>query len=136
MLVTIGSRCDADSVEGMTTLEIVRLVLLAAHVLGLAAIVGTFFVQMRAKDGFATGVVLTGAIVQVVTGLALVGVREASDLGVNNIKIAVKLLIALAVLVAAILAHVNAKRGKRVKPFFHTAGGLAVINVLVAVIWQ
>ena len=38
----------------MEPLEIVRLVLLAAHILGLAAIVGTFFVQMRQKDGFAT----------------------------------------------------------------------------------
>jgi hypothetical protein len=89
----------------MEPLEIVRLILLAVHILGLAAIVGTFFVQLRANDGFATGVVLAGAITQVVTGLALVGVREAGDLGVNNIKIAVKL-------------------------------GLAVVNVLVAVLWQ
>lgn len=120
----------------MDALELVRLVLLAAHILGLAAIVGTFFVQMRANDGFATRVVLTGAIVQVVTGLALVGVREATDLGVNNIKIGVKLLIAVAVLVTAIIAHVNARRGRKVKPFFHAAGGLAVVNVLVAVLWQ
>jgi len=120
----------------MEPLETVRLVLLAVHILGLAAIVGTFFVQLRAKDGFATGVVLAGAITQVVTGLALVGVRQASDLGVNNIKIAVKLGIAVAVLVAAIVAHVQSRRGGKVKPAFHTAGGLAVVNVLVAVLWQ
>ncbi|MGV3712092.1 hypothetical protein [Pseudolysinimonas sp.] len=120
----------------MEALEIVRLVLLALHILGLAAIVGTFFVQLRAKDGFATGVVLAGAIAQVVTGLALVGVREVSDLGVNNIKIAVKLGLALVVLAAAIIAHVQRRRGGKVKPAFHTAGGLAVVNVLVAVLWQ
>lgn len=120
----------------MEPLEIVRLVLLAAHILGLAAIVGTFFVQMRAKDGFATGVVLAGAITQVVTGLALVGVREATDLGVDNVKIAVKLGIAVIVLVAAIVAHVQRRRGGKVKPAFHTAGGLAVVNILVAVLWQ
>lgn len=120
----------------MEPLEIVRLVLLALHILGLAAIVGTFFVQLRAKDGFATGVVLAGAITQVVTGLALVGVREATDLGVNNVKIAVKLGLALVVLVAAIVAHVQRRRGGKVKPAFHTAGGTAVINVLVAVLWQ
>jgi hypothetical protein len=120
----------------MEPLETVRLVLLAAHILGLAAIVGTFFVQLRAKDGFATGVMLAGAITQVVTGLALVGVRQASDLGVNNIKIAIKLGIAVAVLVAAIVAHVQSRRGGKVKPAFHTAGGLAVVNVLVAVLWQ
>ena len=120
----------------MEPLEIVRLVLLAGHVLGLAAIVGAFFVQMRAKDGFATGVVLAGAITQVVTGLALVGVREASDLGVNNIKIAVKLGLAVVVLVAAIIAHVKRRRGGNARPAFHTAGGLAVVNVLVAVLGQ
>ncbi|HWH98414.1 MAG TPA: hypothetical protein VNS80_08625 [Pseudolysinimonas sp.] len=120
----------------METLEIIRLVLLAAHILGLAAIVGTFFVQMRATDGFATGVLLGGAITQLVTGLALVGVRQASDLDVNYIKIAVKLAIAVIVLVAAIVAHVQQRRGGKVKPAFHTAGGLAIVNVLVAVLWQ
>jgi hypothetical protein len=116
-------------------LDVIRLILLAAHILGLAAIVGAFLVQMRAKSGFATGVVLGGAITQVVTGLALVGVRQASDLGVDNVKIAVKLVIAIAVLVAAILAHVASRRGRTVKPLFHTAGGLAIVNVLVAVLW-
>lgn len=120
----------------MEPLEIVRLILLAAHVLGLAAIVGAFFVQMRAKDGFATGVVLAGAITQLVTGLALVGVRQAGDMGVDNVKIAVKLVIAVIVLAAAIVAHVQRRRGGKVKPAFHTAGGLAIVNVLVAVLWQ
>lgn len=120
----------------MEPLEIVRLVLLAAHILGLAAIVGAFFVQLRKKSDFALTPVLWGAIVQLVTGLALVGVREAGDLGVNNVKIAVKLGIALVVLVAAIVAVVQQRKGGRVQPWFHTAGGLAVVNVLVAVLWQ
>lgn len=120
----------------MESLDIVRHLLLAVHLLGLAAIVGAFFVQLRATDGFATGVMLAGAITQVVTGLALVGVRQAEDLGVNNVKIAIKLGLAIVVLVAAIIAHVQRRRGGRVKPAFHTAGGLAVVNVLVAVLWQ
>jgi hypothetical protein len=121
----------------MEPLEIIRLVLLAGHILGLAAIVGTFFVQMRAKEDFATGVVLAGAITQVVTGLALVGVREAGDIGeLNHVKIAVKLGLAIVVLVAAIIAHVQNRKGGKVKPAFHAAGGTAIINVLVAVLWQ
>ena len=116
-------------------LDVIRLILLAGHILGLAAIVGTFFVQMRAKSGHATGVVLAGAITQVVTGLALVGVREAADLGVDNVKIAVKAVIAVVILVTAILGHLAAKRGRNVRPFFHAAGGLAIVNVLVAVLW-
>jgi hypothetical protein len=117
-------------------LDVIRLILLAAHILGLAAIVGTFFVQMRAKSGFSTGIVLGGAITQVVTGVALVGIHQASGHEVDNVKIAVKLVIAVAVLVAAILAHVASRRGGRVRPAFHTAGGLAIVNVLVAVLWQ
>lgn len=121
----------------MESLEIVRLVLLAGHVLGLAAIVGAFFVKMRANDGFPTGVVLAGALTQVVTGAALVGVREAlPDAEVNHVKIAVKGAIALVVLAGAIVAHVQRRRGGNPKPGFHTAGGAAVVNVLVAVLWQ
>lgn len=117
-------------------LDIIRLCLLTAHLFGMAAIVGTFFVQMRHRTGFATGLMLGGAIVQVVTGIALVGTGHMSDLEMNPVKIAVKISIGLTVLVAATLA-VRAQRGNgKVKPLFHTAGGLATVNVLVAALWQ
>ncbi|WP_017587213.1 hypothetical protein [Nocardiopsis ganjiahuensis] len=117
-------------------LDIIRLLLLTAHLFGMAAVVGTFFVQMRHRSGFSTNLVLGGAIVQVATGIALVGARYASDLEVNHVKIAVKIGIGGAVLVAAVLAA-RAQRGQgRVKPLFHTAGGLATVNVLVAALWQ
>ncbi len=111
-------------------------ILLALHILGLAAIIGAFFVQMRKSDGFATNVVLAGAITQVLTGIALVGVGEGIGRDYNMIKIGVKLVLALVVLGAAIAAVVAEKRGARVKPWFHTAGGTAIINVLVAVLWR
>ncbi|WP_157434256.1 MULTISPECIES: hypothetical protein [Actinoalloteichus] len=117
-------------------LDIIHLCLLATHLLGMAAIVGTFFVQMRAQANFATGVMLGGAAVQMASGLALVGVLQVSDGGVNHVKIAAKLLIALAVLIAAVLANRAQRREGKVKPLFHTAGGLAIVNVLVAVLWQ
>lgn len=117
-------------------IETIRLILLALHILGLALIVGVFFLQLRKKSDFAVTAVLTGAIAQLVTGLALVGIREASDLGIDHVKVAVKLVIALVVLVAAIVARIVQKRGGRVAPWFHVAGGLAVVNVFVAVLWQ
>ena len=120
----------------MTALDIIRLLLLAIHILGLAAIVGAFFVQMRKRSDFVLAPMLVGAIVQLVTGLALVGVRQASDLGVDNVKIAVKLGIAVVVLVATIVAVLRQRRGAKASPWFHTAGGFAVVNVLVAVLWQ
>ena len=113
-----------------------RLCLLTAHLFGMAAIVGTFFVQMRRPAVFATGWRRGGAIVQVVTGLALTGVRDAAGLEVDYLKIAVKLGVGLAILVAAVLAARAQRRDGDVKPLFHTAGGLATVNVLIAVLWQ
>lgn len=118
-------------------MQLLQSILLALHILGLAAIIGTFLVQMRKNDGFAVNLILGGAIAQVLTGIALVGVGEgALDRDYNMIKITVKLVLALVVLGAAIAAFVAEKRGARVKPWFHVAGGTAIINVLVAVIWH
>lgn len=117
-------------------MEILHSALLALHLLGLAAIIGSFFVQMRRKSDFVLVPMLAGAITQLVTGLALVGLAEAADVDVNYAKIAVKLTLAVVVLVAAILAVVTQRKGGRVQPFFHTAGGLAVVNLLVAVFWR
>lgn len=116
-------------------MDILHSVVLSLHFLGLAAIIGAFFVQIRRKSDFAVSWVLAGAITQVVTGLILVGLGEAADYDINYAKIAVKLGIAVVVLVAAIAAVIVQRKGGKVQPFFHAAGGLAVINVLVAVFW-
>lgn len=116
-------------------LDVIRLCLLTVHLLGMAAIVGVFLLQLRQQRDFATRRVLQAAVVQLVTGVALVGVREADDLEVNYAKTAVKLGIALVVLAAAALAA-RPRPAAEVKRWFHVAGGLATVNVLVAVLWQ
>ena len=116
-------------------MEILQSVVLVLHFLGLAAIIGSFFVQLRRKKDFSLTATLAGAITQVVTGAALVGLVESADHDLNMVKITVKLVIALIVLGAAIAAVVVQRKGGRVQPFFHAAGGLAVVNVLVAVLW-
>jgi uncharacterized protein involved in response to NO len=117
-------------------MDILHSILVAAHLLGMAVIVGTFLIQMRKKTDFAVLPVLIAAIVQLVTGLALVGLAEASDFDLNYAKIGTKLAIAVIVLVGAIGAFVAQRRGKRVAPWFHVAGGFATINLLVAVFWH
>lgn len=116
-------------------MDILRLLVLCLHFVGLTALVGVFLVQMRQRSGFNTKLLMTGAITQLVTGLALVGLREAQHLPVNNIKIAVKLLIALVAAVAAVLAHRRQAKDGNAMPFFHTAGGLGFVNILIAVLW-
>ena len=69
---------------------------------------------------------------------ALVGVRQAADLPVDNAKIAVKLVVAVLVLVAVWMAgrkQAADASSKAALPWFHTAGALAIVNVLVAVLW-
>jgi len=111
-------------------------IVLALHFIGLAAIVGSFLVQMRRKKDFELHTMLGGAITQVLSGIALVGIAEATDHDLIYAKIAVKLILALVVLGTAIAAVVVQKKGGRVQPFFHAAGGLALVNILVAVFWH
>jgi hypothetical protein len=114
--------------------------LVTGHFLGLAALIGGYLVAatLRAAGGPWPGpVMLWGARAQVVTGLLLVGMAEmTSDDPLNQVKIGVKLIIALAV---AALTEIAAGRGRRGRPvadgMVHAAGGLAVVNVLVATLW-
>ncbi len=117
-------------------MDILHSVLLTGHLLGLAAIIGAFFLQMRRKSDFVLMPTLIGAITQLVTGLALVGVGEVGNENIIYAKIAVKTVIAVIVLAAAIAAVVVQRKGGRVQPFFHAAGGLAIVNVFVAVFWH
>ncbi|MEQ8661738.1 MAG: hypothetical protein RLW62_13070, partial [Gammaproteobacteria bacterium] len=101
-----------------------------------AAIVGPFLLQMRRNSDFAIGAVLGGAITQLVTGIALAGIA-ASQIE-DYTKIFVKLGVALVVFLAALLGWLRARKSgntRAVKPFFHGAGGLALVNVVIAVFW-
>jgi len=119
----------------MDALTLASHALFALHMLGLAAIIGGFFVQLRRKTDFVLWPLLAGSVTQVVTGLALVGIRQASGRETDFTWVGVKFVIALVVLVAAIVATVAQRRGGRVQPWFHAAGGLAVVNVFVATLW-
>lgn len=105
------------------------------HLLGAAAIVGGWLVNFKTPTVNVWQFV--GAIVQVVTGLALVGLAEAGDGSVNHIKIAVKSTFAIVILVAAIIGYRKAKKGDPVSTgLAHAVGGMGLINMAVAVFWH
>lgn len=110
--------------------------IVAVHLLGMAAIVGAFFVVLRSPRYVPA--FLWGAVTQLVTGLVLVGVRESGVLAdedpLNHAKVGVKLLIALVVAVLAWRERGNTDTAKT--GMIHAIGGLALINVLVAVLWS
>jgi hypothetical protein len=116
-------------------MNIVMSILVFLHILGAAAIVGGWFATF--KKPTVLPIQLWGAIAQLVTGLALVGVAGATHTDLNYIKITVKLVIAIAVLIPAIIGYRKAKSGQEVPTgLAHAVGGMALINIAIATIWQ
>jgi hypothetical protein len=127
----------------MPVIETIILVLLIIHFLGLSLILGSFFLQISRKKGFEFGTMLIGAITQLVTGLALVGLVQANDEEIDNAKIAVKTVVAIVVLVAVIIARARQRKAlgagtseRASLPWMHIAGAGALANVIVAVLWH
>ncbi len=115
-------------------MDFLRLVLVFLHILGAAAIVGGWLAAFKAPT--VTQWQWIGALVQLITGLLLVGLIEMDGGGLNNFKIGVKLLIALVVAVAAFMGRRKVKNNQRVsKGLAHAVGGMALINIAVAVFW-
>ncbi|NLT54521.1 MAG: hypothetical protein GXX79_08120 [Actinomycetales bacterium] len=113
-------------------------IVVVLHLLGMAAIVGSWSSTLRTPRVL-PGMV-HGALLQLVTGVVLVGLHEAGagDDDVNNAKIGVKLLVTLVVVG---LAWVNRRRagsgpdGGVAPGIFHAIGGLTILNVVIAVLW-
>ena len=73
-------------------------IFLILHFIGLAGIIGSWLAVVK-EPRVVTGM-LHGAILQLVSGLALVGLREAQDVvELNHMKIGVKLVVAVVILV-------------------------------------
>ena len=116
-------------------MEIVYNLVVVLHLVGMAIIVGGYLTVVRAPrmlPGF-----WHGALTQLVTGLVLVGLRESGAVGgdepVNHAKIGVKLVVAL---VVAVLVFLNRKKSDVPAGTVHAIGGLALLNVLVAAVWE
>lgn len=115
-------------------MEIVRLALVFLHLLGMAMLIGTFMLQLRAGPGAPLNKGwLHGLGLQLATGLALMGLDPALDeVEYNHMKLGIKLLVlgVIAGLAFAFLRKPSAPRW--LNP---TLGGLVVLNVALAVFW-
>ena len=103
----------------------------------MAAIVGSWMATIR-NPHVLPGMV-HGSLTQLVTGVAMVALFESGAVELEGgqkldlAKIGVKLVIAL---VVTVLAWVNRKRGDKVSTaVFHAIGGLALSNIVIAVMW-
>jgi thiamine transporter ThiT len=120
----------------MWAMDLVYDLLVALHLLGMAAVVGGWIAVRSGRTVIAP--IVWGARAQLVTGLVLVGIASAikdDEHTVDNTKIAVKLVIALVVLAAAEIGSARGRKGQDTGSLLDVAGGGAVANVLVATLW-
>lgn len=107
-------------------------VLVVLHFVGLAALLGGWLVQLSAPTKVVNRSMVDGALTQLVTGLALVGIAEAAldDEDVNHMKVGIKLLI---LLVITVLAWVNRRKESVPVGVWAAIGALTLVNIIVAV---
>ncbi|MEU9521845.1 hypothetical protein [Streptomyces sp. NPDC048224] len=105
------------------------------HIVGIAALLGGFLTQMKAMGrGTAryTPAMLHGALTMLVTGAVLIGLNQAQDHPVDNVKMGVKLALLIVILG---LVYVKRDDEKVEKPLFALVGALTLANVFIAVLW-
>jgi hypothetical protein len=113
--------------------ETLRLILLFLHVLGFAALIGGLLAQAGTGEKRVNSAMRDGAGTAFLTGLALVGILSAGDQEPNNTKIAVKLVVALVVLV---LVMANLRKPSIPQGLWAGILALSVLNVALAVFWS
>ena len=111
------------------------------HIVGAAMIVGLWIGQM--KNPTVHPRQFDGAMLQLLTGIALMGLIPA--LGAtdpdfadpNSFKLGIKFAVALAVGVLAFIGRRKFKKGEDISPgLAHGVGGLALLNIAIATIWN
>lgn len=127
---------SANSYDARVT--VVKNIVLVLHLLGMAAIIGGYLVARRDRVVSAAGV--WGARAQLVTGVILVGILEATKTAghdPNQTKFGVKLLVAIGVAACWEIAAARKRKDPSTDTnSLVTAGAaLTVVNVAVAALW-
>jgi uncharacterized membrane protein len=106
---------------------------LVLHFIGLAMLLGGWFVQMSSPDKGVNRTMLEGALAQLITGLVLVGMLSAGAMEgekPNNSVVGIKLLI---LIVITVLAFIGRKRQPPQVALWAIIGALTIVNILIAV---
>jgi hypothetical protein len=114
-------------------MQLAQQILVLLHLIGFAALFGGFLIQLRAKDTEVNASMLNGSFTLLLTGIALVVLEELGSESVNYIKIAIKLIITMAIVV---LVAKNRKFATIPRGLWGLIGGLTIVNGALAVLWQ
>ena len=116
-------------------MEILYNLLVFLHIVGAAMIVGIWIGNMKKPTVHPRQ--FDGAALQVITGVIMMGLIPAMDLDANYVKLGIKLVIALVVLVLAFIGRRKYKAGEPISAgLAHSVGGLALLNVAIATLWN
>jgi hypothetical protein len=113
-------------------MDFVYTALLVLHFVGIVAIGYGFFKELAKKTFGVNVAMLHGASTQLLTGVLLVGLHESgsldSDYVVDHTKIAIKLIVAIAV----IAMYSIGKRKAEQKLYWALIGALTLTNIVIA----
>lgn len=110
-------------------------VLLFLHIVGAALVFGLWVAYFKPPRVVPAQYYAT--LLQVVTGLIMFGMLEMQGGAVNHAKLGVKLVIGLVIAVVAFIGQRKYKRGEEVPTgIAHAVGGLSLINIAVATLWN
>jgi FtsH-binding integral membrane protein len=114
---------------------IVYNIMVFLHIVGAAMIVGIWIGNMKKPTVHPRQ--FDGAALQILTGVVMMGLIPALDMDANYVKLGVKFAIALAVGVLAFIGRRKYKKGEDIsKGLAHSVGGLALLNVAIATLWN
>ncbi|WP_427132487.1 hypothetical protein [Pseudarthrobacter sp. S9] len=116
-------------------MNIVFNIMVFLHIVGAAMIVGIWIGQM--KNPTVHPRQFDGAMLQLITGIVMMGLIPALHMDANYFKLGIKFAVALAVGVLAFIGRRKYKKGEPIsKGLAHGVGGLALLNVAIATLWQ
>jgi hypothetical protein len=114
---------------------IVYNIMVFLHIVGAAMIVGIWIGNMKKPTVHPRQ--FDGAALQLITGIVMMGLIPALDMDANYAKLGLKFAIALAVGVLAFIGRRKYKKGEDIsKGLAHSVGGLALLNVAIATLWN
>ena len=116
-------------------MNIVYNVMVFLHIIGAAMIVGIWIANMKKPTVHPRQ--FDGAALQLLTGIVMMGLIPALDMDANYVKLGIKFAVALAV---GVLAFIGRRKYKKDEPvsagLAHAVGGLALLNIGIATLWQ
>lgn len=116
-------------------------ILLFLHIVGASMIVGVWIANMKSPTVHPRQ--RDGAFVQLITGIAMMGIlpvlhsQNPTEFDPNYFKLGIKFAIGIAVAVMAVIGARKVKKGEKVSTgLAHGVGGLALLNVAIATLWN